>query len=153
MVKPTDNDIFLKSGKRAEDIYENIKSTNDKIHSDIEGKWCYESLENVKNNINKIGYDKNKIKYVKGDVNDTLNKVIPDKISILRLDTDLYQSTKKEIEVLFPKVSKNGIIIIDDYYSWSGSKKAIDEYLKNKLDKIRIIEKEKTGGRFCFYKI
>ena len=56
------------------------------------------------------------------------------KISLLRLDTDFYDSTKIELETLFPLVVKNGVIIIDDYGHWKGQKKAVDEYMnKNKI--------------------
>ena len=57
---------------------------------------------------------------------------LPEKIAILRLDTDWYESTKAELEVLFPRLSKNGILIIDDYGHWKGARKAVDEYFKDK---------------------
>ena len=46
----------------------------------------------------------------------------------MRLDTDFYDSTKIELEKLYPLLSKNGILIIDDYGHWQGAKKAVDEY-------------------------
>ena len=55
-------------------------------------------------------------------------KKLPKKISILRLDTDFYESTKIELEVLFPRLVKGGVLIIDDYGFWKGAKKAVDEY-------------------------
>ena len=58
----------------------------------------------------------------------------PKKISFLRLDTDWYESTKKELEILYPLLAKKGVIVFDDYGSWEGSKKAVDEYfLKNNI--------------------
>ena len=56
---------------------------------------------------------------------------IPEKISILRLDTDFYISTKIELEILYPKLVRGGILIIDDYGYWQGAKKAVDEYFEN----------------------
>ena len=56
------------------------------------------------------------------------------KISLLRLDTDFYESTKKEMEVLYPRLQNKGILIIDDYGHWKGSKKAVDDYFKNDLN-------------------
>ena len=57
---------------------------------------------------------------------------LPKKICILRLDTDFYSSTKIELEKLWPLLSKNGILIIDDYGFWQGCKKAVDNYFKKK---------------------
>lgn len=49
----------------------------------------------------------------------------------MRLDTDFYSSTKIELEILYPRLVKGGVLIIDDYGSWEGSKRAVDEYFKN----------------------
>jgi hypothetical protein len=96
-----------------------------------EGK-CECSLEDVKNLIDKTNY-KN-VMFVIGDINETLNEInnIPQSISILRLDTDWYESTKKEMNILYPKLVNNGILIVDDYGHWRGSKQAVDEYFEGK---------------------
>lgn len=92
--------------------------------------WCYSSLEEVRQNISSINYPTDSIHFIKGNVLNTIpNSITPEKIALLRLDTDWYDSTKHEMEHLFPRLTKGGIIIIDDYGHWSGCKKAIDEYL------------------------
>jgi hypothetical protein len=48
---------------------------------------------------------------------------------LLRLDTDLYDSTKVELEIFYPQLSENGVLIIDDYGHWQGARRAVDEYL------------------------
>ncbi len=80
----------------------------------------------------KTGLNKKNIIYVEGKVEETLNENIPEKISLLRLDTDFYESTKKELEILYPKIQSGGVIIIDDYGHWKGCKKAVDEYFSDK---------------------
>ena len=95
-------------------------------------KTCYSSLDEVKKNI-KLAASENaleRINLIEGKVENTLkiNKNLPEKISILRLDTDWYESTKIELEILFPKLSNGGILIIDDYGQWKGSRKAVDEF-------------------------
>ena len=50
------------------------------------------------------------------------------------MDTDFYESTKSELEILYPLLQKGGILIIDDYGHWKGCKKAVDEYFLNKKD-------------------
>ena len=104
-------------------------------NEDQKNIWCFSGIESVKKNIKKYT-DLSNFKLIKGDVTKTLkiNENIPDKISLLRLDTDFYESTKIELEILFPLVVKNGIIIIDDYGHWKGQKKAVDDFfLKNKI--------------------
>jgi hypothetical protein len=96
---------------------------------DQESVWCYSSLEEVKLNLQKTEYSESLMFFIKGKVEDTLPNQIPsDNIALLRLDTDWYESTKHEMQYLFPKLVKNGVLIIDDYGHWIGARKAIDEY-------------------------
>ena len=44
------------------------------------------------------------------------------------LDTDYYKSTKHELNHLYPLLIRGGVLIIDDYGTWAGVKKAVDEY-------------------------
>ena len=94
----------------------------------------YSSLEEVKSNVYSIGYPNDKFHFIQGKVEDTIPENIPEKIALLRLDTDWYESTKHELLHLFPLLSNKGVIIIDDYGQWQGARKAVDEYiLENKL--------------------
>ena len=61
-----------------------------------------------------------------------IEKNIPKKISILRLDTDFYESTKIELEILYARLETSGVLIIDDYGNYKGARKAVDEYFKIK---------------------
>lgn len=90
---------------------------------------CYASYEEFFKNVTKEVSFEN-IKVIKGKVEDTLleEKNLPENISILRLDTDWYESTKIELEILYKRLVKGGILIIDDYGHWTGAKKAVDEY-------------------------
>ena len=56
------------------------------------------------------------------------NENIPDKIAILRLDTDWYESSKFELETLYNNVVSGGVIIFDDYYHWDGQRRAVDDF-------------------------
>jgi len=101
--------------------------------SDNMDKNMYPTLDTVKNNLKKNNV-KNQINLIKGDTKKTLkiNKHLPKKISFLRLDTDFYESTLNELKTFYPKISKNGILMIDDYGHHVGCRKAVDEYFKNK---------------------
>ena len=57
---------------------------------------------------------------------------LPKKISLLRLDTDFYESTKIELEVLYPLLVQNGVLIIDDYGYFIGCRKAVDDFFLKK---------------------
>ena len=97
--------------------------------------WAYASLNEVKNNMIKTGYTVDNIKYIIGKVEDTLKAGnIPEKVSLLRLDTDWYESTKIELEILFPRLVKGGVLIIDDYGHFEGARKAVDEYFSQLSD-------------------
>ena len=91
--------------------------------------WCRASLDEVRQNLSTIQYDINQFKFVEGKVEETIPGTLPDEIAILRLDTDWYESTKHEMIHLFPRLVSKGVLIVDDYHTWSGSKKAVDEYL------------------------
>jgi len=70
------------------------------------------------------------------------------KIALLRLDTDWYESTKLELEVLFPRLIDGGILLIDDFGDWEGSQKATVEYFEN--NKVRLLlNKVDRAGRIC----
>jgi hypothetical protein len=92
--------------------------------------WCKSPLDEVKETMAKTGYPSSQIRYVVGKVEDTLPTNTPDSISILRLDTDWFESTRCEMEHLFPKLQPGGILIIDDYGHWQGCRKAVDEYFE-----------------------
>lgn len=109
-----------------------IKHTKDKYLSSLndvgKSNWCLGEIEEVKKTINKSGIDINKFFLIEGMVEKTLqNNTIPD-IAILRLDTDFYSSTIAELKILYPKLVKGGVLIIDDYGVWNGATKATHEY-------------------------
>ena len=78
-------------------------------------------------------YPKEKVHFIKGKVEDTIPAEIPDKIAVLRLDTDWYDSTVHELEHLFPRLADNGVLLIDDYGHWKGQKEAVDAYFADKF--------------------
>lgn len=101
---------------------------------------CKAGLEQVKNILSKCPYPH--IVYIVGDVCKTLKHKcnIPDKIALLRLDTDWFESTQCELEILFPKLVMNGSLIIDDYGHWQGCKLATDKYFENTNYKLKNID-------------
>lgn len=93
------------------------------------GTWCYAGIEEVRANTASTGYPADKLHFVKGPVEQTLPTESPmGPIAVLRLDTDWYESTRHELVHLFPLLADGGILMIDDYGHWQGSRKATDEY-------------------------
>jgi O-methyltransferase len=97
--------------------------------SDQSSHWAEASLEDVRANILSTGYPEGRLHFVKGMVERTIPEAAPTDIALLRLDTDWYASTKHEMEHLFPRLTRNGILIIDDYGHFEGARQAVDEYI------------------------
>ena len=92
---------------------------------------CGNSLDDIKRNFQKYGVLGDNVIFIKGDVNVTLDSdQIPQKISVLRMDTDYYMSTQTQMRVLYPRLSKYGVLMEDDY-DHIGVRSAIDEYFTN----------------------
>jgi O-methyltransferase len=93
------------------------------------GYWCIADEHDVRQNLAKSGYPANQIRLIVGDVTETIPAEAPGSIALLRLDTDWYASTRHELEHLYDRVSPGGVVIIDDYGHWQGSRRAVDEFL------------------------
>jgi len=140
MTKPTDFDREIRTNKKASQRFDKEKTSDDS------SKWDMASIEDVKKVVYSVGYSKNKIHFIKGKVEDTIPDNAPDVISLLRLDTDWYESTFHELVHLFPRLSNGGVIIVDDYDYWRGSKKAVDEYIS--LNNVSLLlNRIHLGGR------
>jgi hypothetical protein len=74
------------------------------------------------------GYPDGRIRLHRGDILQTVPSQAPDGVALLRLDTDWYESTRHELEHLYPRLAEGGVLIIDDYGHWEGARRATDEY-------------------------
>jgi O-methyltransferase len=82
----------------------------------------------VRQNLARTGYPESRLHFVQGPVEETVPRLAPPAISLLRLDTDWYESTRHELTHLYPRLAPNGIVIIDDYGHWAGARQAVDEF-------------------------
>lgn len=85
------------------------------------------SQEEVENNFRKYGLLDDRVVFLKGWFKDTLPNAPIEKLAILRLDGDMYGSTMDALANLYPKLSKGGFCIIDDY-ALQGCRKAVDDF-------------------------
>jgi predicted O-methyltransferase YrrM len=107
--------------------------------------WCRATLDEVRANLARTGYPPHRLHYVKGSVEDTVPDAAPDRIALLRLDTDWYESTKHELVHLWPRLVPGGVCIIDDYGYWKGSRQAVDEYLAEHGIRVLMHRLDHTG--------
>jgi O-methyltransferase len=75
-------------------------------------------------------YPPERLHLIRGPVEQTLPENPPGPLALLRLDTDWYESTRAELEHLYPLLAVAGVLIIDDYGHWDGARKAVDEYFE-----------------------
>lgn len=120
MTPPTDVD-YDRTGTPAADLLAN--DTPDGLVTAA----C--DLDTVRANMTTTGYPRKAVGYIKGDVTQTLPHDRIKRIALLRLDTDFYDSTKAELDHLYPATSPGAPVIIDDYGHWQGARKAVDEFL------------------------
>ncbi len=117
--------------------------------ADDHNEWCYASLETVQGNMALTGYPPGKLHFIKGQVEETIPGETPEEVALLRLDTDWYASTKHEIVHLYPRLCKGGVLIIDDYGHWEGCRQATDEFLKNLVGPIPLLNRIDRLGVIC----
>lgn len=120
MTQPTDRDVEASTMTLARPIYEASQKQD-------YNSWCYASLRDVEQSFRQAGVSMRDVHFVQGDVCVTLDNpaYLPEKISVLRLDTDWYESTAKELAVLYPRLSERGVLLIDDYGHWAGARQAV----------------------------
>jgi hypothetical protein len=89
-----------------------------------------------------------RIHFIKGDVAETLPRFVLQKgdglkIALLNLDVDLYAPTKTALELLVPRMSRRGLIIVDEYAvdTFGGETKAVDEYFKSAFGHLPKVQK------------
>ncbi len=146
MTTPGQEDTPTRGDFKVQEFFDSKSSKNKSEEINL---WCYASLEEVLKNFSDRGLMNQTVHLVKGDVINTLKQdMLPKKISVLRLDTDWYKSTKVELEILWPRIPIGGCLIVDDYGYWNGSRLAVDEYFKELLYRplFNVIDKNIRSG-------
>lgn len=118
------------------DSFEGLPKPNVEMYPADSGDihWTYPelavSVDQVKKNFETFGPIGDQVVFVKGFFKDSLPKCDIKKISVLRLDGDMYESTMDSLENLYHKLSVGGYCIVDDYLGVPGCTKAVDEFRK-----------------------
>jgi len=137
MPSPSESDIHF-TGRAAAALLRKPRSEDD-------GNWAYAPLNAVRTAVLGVGYDVDKIHFVQGKVEDTVPAQAPDRIALLRLDTDWYESTRHELVHLLPRLVSGGVLIIDDYGHWMGARKAVDEYFAAEAEPLLLSRIDYSG--------
>ena len=123
MSEPTEEDLSP-SGEAASKLLAEHKK------DEANHFWAFAPIDRVRRNIESVGYPMELVRMTQGKVEDTIPGVIPDRIAVLRLDTDWYESTRHELIHLYSRLVPGGIMILDDYGFWQGARKAVDEFFE-----------------------
>lgn len=100
------------------------------------------SIETVLDNMSDWGVERSRLVLRPGWFQHSLKELtaLPQKIAVLRLDADLYESTKICLEALYPRLSESGVCIVDDYSTLSGCREACLEYLGGVPEGLTVID-------------
>ena len=126
MTEPTEDDVSEGEGSALE-AWREATARGERPWSEAFGEQSFNE-DDVRGVILGTGYPAERIHFVRGRVEDTIPAVLPAGIALLRLDTDWYESTRHELDHLFPLLAEGGALIIDDYGHWQGARRAVDEY-------------------------
>ena len=107
--------------------------------------WASVPAESVRENLESTGYPPERIHLVAGKVEETLPASAPERIALLRLDTDWYESTRHELIHLYPRLSERGVLIVDDYGHYEGARRAVDEYFADAGERLLFNRIDYTG--------
>ena len=107
--------------------------------------WAEASLEDVRHTLSETGYPPEKMRFIAGPVEQTIPAHLPERIALLRLDTDWYESTRHELAHLHGRVTSGGVVIVDDYGWWQGARRAVDEFLAACPEPILMHRVDETG--------
>lgn len=115
----------------------NSRPVREKWEEDRKGEknnfgWWAVCKDDVIAHMKSIGYPDTLYIPVEGDVLETIPEQAPSELTLLRLDTDWYESTAHELRHLYPRLHRGGILLIDDYGHFTGARQAVDEYFADK---------------------
>jgi O-methyltransferase len=139
MSEPTERDYNLLERVPMTEVWDGIRDDRDAP------VLAFASLEEVRDNMARTGYPADRVVYGQGRVEDTIPATVPERIAVLRLDTDWYESTRHELEHLWPRVVPGGVLFIDDYGHWAGARDAVDEFFAQRPDAPLLVRVDTTG--------
>jgi O-methyltransferase len=116
------------------DSFEGLPPPNAELYPSDRGDQLYRfpqlavSMEEVTENFRRVGLWSDQVRLVKGWFKDTVPAAGVEKIAVLRLDGDLYESTIQVLDGFYPRLSPRGFCIVDDYGAMRNCRAAVEDY-------------------------
>ena len=126
MTAPGERDVSV-SEEAAADVWRRAAARGERPWPDLFDPQLV-GLEAVRENLLATRYPPERLHFVCGPVEESLPRHAPERLALLRLDTDWYESTRHELRHLYPRLAQAGVLIVDDYGHWEGCRHAVDEY-------------------------
>jgi len=142
MPAPTDRDV-RRTGESAQSLLEQEADNGMSLLRARAG------IDYVRDVLHSTGYPAERTHLIKGMVEDTIPGSAPGEIALLRLDTDWYESTKHELQHLYPRLALGGVLIIDDYGWWRGAGEATDEFFSEYSPAPFLMRVDDSGRRMA----
>ena len=104
------------------------------------------SLDEVKANFQRYGMLDERVSFLPGFFQDSLPAAPIERLAVLRIDADMYQSTIEVLQTLYPKVSSGGYVIIDDYGAMASCRAAVNDFRAQNRISDALVEIDWTGA-------
>ncbi|HEY0633248.1 MAG TPA: TylF/MycF/NovP-related O-methyltransferase [Thermoleophilaceae bacterium] len=143
MTEPTEHDVSRIDPPALED-WNAARERDERPWSELFGEDVFDE-HSVRETVLSTGYPEERIHIVKGPVEETIPEHAPERLALLRLDTDWYESTRHELHHLYPRLREGGVLIIDDYGHWQGARRAVDEYFSAQAPPLLLNRIDYTG--------
>ena len=130
------------------DSFEGMPSPNrpeDEGYDLSDNEYLTVSLEDVQRNFARFGLLDDRVRFLKGWFSQTLKDAPIDRLALLRIDADLWQSTMDVLKAFYGKLSPGGFVIIDDYHSWEPCRRAVMDFRTEQAITSVIEEIDGTG--------
>jgi hypothetical protein len=143
MTAPTEHDVSP-IDPPALDTWQVAEASGERAWSELFSRQIFDE-EGVRQVLASTGYPAERLHFARGPVEETLPAAAPERLVLLRLDTDWYESTRHELEHLWPRLVDGGVLIIDDYGHWEGARRAVDEYFQSSAAPVLLSRIDYTG--------
>lgn len=143
MTAPTEHDVSP-IDPPALQTWENARQRDDRPWNELFDAASFNE-EGVRETVLSTGYAPQRVHLHRGPVEETLPRLAPAQLALLRLDTDWYASTRHELHHLYPLLAPGGVLIVDDYGHWEGARRAVDEYFSEHAAPVLLHRIDYTG--------